>query len=78
VDPPINDLGLAQCESGKEHINKIDFKVIFVSPMLRTCMTAVELFKEHPNKDNIKFVVYPLAKESAHLCNDFMKGPFKE
>lgn len=46
--------------------------------MLRTCMTTVELFKDHPNKDKIKFVIYPLAKESAHLCNDFMKGPFKE
>ena len=45
--------------------------------MLRTCMTAVELFKEHPNKSKIKFVLMPLAKESAHLCNDFMKGPFK-
>lgn len=20
----------------------------------------------------------PIVKESAHLCNDFMKGPFKE
>jgi hypothetical protein len=22
--------------------------------------------------------VLPIVKESAHLCNDFMKGPFKE
>jgi hypothetical protein len=41
-------------------------------------MTTVEIFKNHPNKKNIKFVVYPLAKESAHLCNDFMKCPFKK
>ena len=78
VDPPLSELGLAQCASGREHINRIDFKVVLVSPMLRTCMTTVELFREHPNKENIKFILYPLAKESAHLCNDFMKGPFKE
>ena len=46
--------------------------------MLRTCMTALELFREHPNKADIRFVLMPLAKESAHLCNDFMKGPFKQ
>ena len=77
VDPPINDLGMAQCNSAGKHLNKIDVKVVFVSPMLRTCMTATELFKNHPNKSNIRFVIMPLAKESAHLCNDFMKGPFK-
>lgn len=59
-------------------MNEIDFKVVFVSPMLRTCETAMELFKNHPNKDKIRFVIYPVAKESAHLCNDFMRGPFKE
>jgi fructose-1,6-bisphosphatase len=37
VDPPINDLGLAQCNSAGIHLNKIDVKVVFVSPMLRTC-----------------------------------------
>lgn len=37
VDPPINDMGRAQCASGSEHVDKIDFKVVFVSPMLRTC-----------------------------------------
>ena len=46
--------------------------------MLRTCLTTIELFKEHPEKENIKFVVYPVCKESMHLCNDLMRGPFKE
>ena len=59
-------------------MNGINFKVVFVSPMLRTCTTAIELFKDHPDKDNIKFVIYPVCKESIHLCNDFMKGPFKD
>mmetsp|Transcript_16581 Transcript_16581/g.28226 ORF Transcript_16581/g.28226 Transcript_16581/m.28226 type:complete len:109 (-) Transcript_16581:619-945(-) len=37
IDPPLDDIGLAQCASGREHVNKIDFKVVFVSPMYRTC-----------------------------------------
>ena len=37
VDPPINETGLAQCASGSKYINEIDFKVVFVSPMFRTC-----------------------------------------
>ena len=78
VDPGINDIGRAQCESGSQHINQIDFQVVFTSPMRRTIETTIELFKNHPKKAEIKFVVCPIFKESAHLCNDFMKGPFKE
>lgn len=78
VDPPLAEIGLKQCENGREHINHINFGIVFVSPMLRTCQTAVELFKDHPNKKNIKFVLYPVAKEGLYLCNDFMKGPFKD
>ena len=74
IDPPINDLGIAQCENGMKHINEIDFHTVFVSPMLRTCMTTTHMFKTHPNKDKIKFVIVPIAKEGMHLCNDF-SGP---
>ena len=42
--------------------------------MLRTCMTAMHMFKKHPNKNNIKFIVLPAAKEGLHLCND-VSGP---
>jgi len=42
--------------------------------MLRTCMTAMHMFKNHPNRANIKFIVLPAAKEGLHLCND-ISGP---
>jgi len=74
IDPPINDLGIAQCENGMKHINEIDFHTVFVSPMLRTCMTTTHMFKTHPKKESIKFVIVPIAKEGMHLCNDF-SGP---
>ena len=76
IDPPLNDIGLAQCQLGTKYVNDVDFKVVYVSPMYRTLMTTSEMFKEHPNKDSIKFVVLPSAKEGLHLCNDIC-GPFK-
>ena len=32
------------------------------------------MFKNHPNKANIKFLLLPFAKEGLHLCNDLC-GP---
>ena len=45
-------------------------RLVFVSPMIRTCETAIHIFKNHPNKANIKFVVLPSIKEGLNLCND--------
>ena len=72
IDPPINHLGIKQCENGSKWINNIPFEVVFVSPMLRTCMTTKFMFRNHPNKHSIKFIVLPIAKEGMHLCNDMM------
>ena len=38
--------------------------------MIRTCETAIHIFKNHPNKDKIKFIVLPSVKEGLNLCND--------
>jgi hypothetical protein len=59
-----------------EFINEIDFHTVFVSPMYRTCMTTVGMFKTHPNREKINFLVVPIAKEGMHLCND-ASGPIK-
>ncbi len=42
-----------------------------ISPMLRTCETAIHVFKTHPRKREIKFVICPILKEGMNLCNDF-------
>ena len=78
ADPPLSEMGNTQCFNARQHINKIDFKVVFVSPMLRTFQTTVECFKEHPNKKSIKFLVLTLQKEGLYLNNDLMGGNFKE
>ena len=33
-------------------------------------MTTIHMFKNHPNKANIKFVVIPLVREVLHTCCD--------
>ena len=38
--------------------------------MVRTCETAIHIFKGHPDKQKIKFVVLPSVKEGLNLCND--------
>ena len=38
--------------------------------MLRTIQTAIYLFKNHPLKETIKFILLPLIKEGLHLSND--------
>ena len=56
-------------------MNAIKFSVVYVSPMYRTLMTAMNVFKTHPDRQKITFVVLPVAKEALNLCNDTI-GPF--
>ena len=44
--------------------------MVFVSPMVRTCQTAVNLFARHPNRDKIKFLLTPISKEGVNVSND--------
>lgn len=38
--------------------------------MQRALMTTIHMFKNHPNKDKIRFVVLPIAREILHTTND--------
>jgi hypothetical protein len=70
IDPCLKLEGVGQCEAAQEHANHINVKYVMVSPMLRTCETAIHIFKSHPNKKNIQFIVLPSIKEGLNLCND--------
>ena len=69
-DPGLHAIGRLQAESNQEQVNKINFKVVFVSPMQRALQTCIHLFKSHPNKKAIKFVVLPIAREVLETSND--------
>ena len=73
-------MGIKQCEDHQFEMNAISFKVIFVSPMRRALQTAIHMFKGHPEKLVIKFIVLPIAREVmgwacdiAMSCEEMMK-----
>jgi hypothetical protein len=70
IDPQLRPEGILQCEAAQAHANDINVKYVFVSPMIRTCETAIHIFKGHPNKSNIKFIVLLSVKEGLNLSND--------
>ena len=70
IDPSIRPEGIIQCETAQDHANEINVKYVFVSPMVRTCETAIHIFKNHPRKKDIKFIILPSVKEGLNLCND--------
>ncbi len=69
-DPCLHEVGILQAESNQEHVNAVNFKVVFVSPLQRTLQTCIHLFKNHPNKSNIHFVVLPIIREVLETSND--------
>lgn len=38
--------------------------------MQRAMMTTIHMFKNHPNRANIKFIVLPIIREVLHTTND--------
>jgi hypothetical protein len=38
--------------------------------MQRALMTTIHMFKNHPNKENIQFIVLPIAREILHTTCD--------
>jgi len=69
-DPELHAVGIMQCEAAQPVINATNFKVVFTSPMQRALMTTIHMFKNHPDKDNIKFIVLPMVREVLHTTND--------
>ena len=59
-----------QCDAHQAKINSVDWKTVFTSPMQRAMMTTVHMYKNHPNKDNIHFVVLPIVREVLHTTCD--------
>lgn len=69
-DPGLHEIGIIQAETNQSHVNAINFKVVFVSPLQRTLQTCIHLFKNHPNKKDIRFIVLPVAREVLETSND--------
>jgi hypothetical protein len=51
-------------------VNNIKIHTIFVSPLRRAFETAYFVYKTHPDFDRIKFIVFPLIRESLNTSSD--------
>ena len=70
VDPALHSKGIQQAIGARSDIASLNIKYIFVSPLRRALQTCTELFKEHPNLHNMKFIVHPLLIEILNNAND--------
>lgn len=63
ADPKLTIKGISQCISMQEKYNELNIKYLFVSPLRRALETANLLFEKHPNRKNMKIIVFPLITE---------------
>ncbi|CAD7961538.1 unnamed protein product [Amoebophrya sp. A120] len=63
VDCPLHPYGVLQTEKRAHLLANVDFHTVFVSPLRRTLQTCNSLFKNHPGREKIKFVVLPMIRE---------------
>jgi hypothetical protein len=77
VDPELHPIGVKQCEAQQPQVNALKFHTVFSSPMQRAMMTTIHMFKNHPQKDQINFVVLPIAREVLHTTNDICMDPYE-
>ena len=74
IDPTLAEFGFDQTLHGAKATSKINVHTVFVSPLRRALTTAHNLFCQHPNFENINFVVEPLMRERIHTTCD-IPGP---
>lgn len=66
----ISEYGIKQCTDSQKIVNELDIHSVLVSPLRRTLMTAYYVYKDHPNFENIKFVLVPSVRESLNITSD--------
>ena len=54
-----------------ENANSLQIHTVFVSPLRRALETAYYVFKNHPNFNNINFIVVPKLREQLYGMSDF-------
>ena len=71
IDGHLNATGERQAINASKKYQLLDIEDVYVSPLYRTFQTANLLFKNHPNKKNIKIHVHPLLTEVVSSVNNF-------
>lgn len=70
IDTVLHPIGEMQCHANKEAVHCLNVKYVLVSPLRRTIQTCILMFKNHPQKKDIKFILVPILREVLHtLCD---------
>ena len=69
-DAPLSQLGIEQCEQVQNIANSLNVEVVAISPLRRALETAYHIFKNHPNFENIKFIMLPNLREALDTSCD--------
>ncbi|EAS06325.2 histidine phosphatase family (branch protein 1) (macronuclear) [Tetrahymena thermophila SB210] len=79
MDTPLHPIGIKQCEDIQKHNYQINYQTVYVSPLRRTLQTCIELFKNHPLRGNINFIIYPDIAEMLKKDSDiFLVDQFNQ
>lgn len=62
-DTRLSDVGKQQCQEAQGIANQLNIHTVFVSPLRRAVETAYLVYKDHPNFENIKFIILPSMRE---------------
>lgn len=62
--------GILMCENNAKYLKDIEFEAVFVSPLGRALQTADLMFKNHPKRNEIKFIVMPELTEILSKVQD--------
>ena len=71
LDGHLNSNGQKQAEKTSELFKNLDIEAIYVSPLYRTIESANNIFKNHPQKNNLEIIIHPLLTEVVSSMNNF-------
>ena len=70
IDASLHPIGIEQCLNSQSEVNQFNYSIVYTSPLRRALETTLHMFKNHPNKDKIKFIVLPMAAETMNSASD--------
>ena len=56
--------------NSQSEVNQFNYSIVYTSPLRRALETTLHMFKNHPNKYKIKFIVLPMAAETMNSASD--------
>ena len=78
IDAPLSEDGILQCNNSVDAIRLTpNVKYVIMSPLRRCLQTAYLLYKDHPNFNEIQFVIEPDIREHLHSPCD-IANPIEE